>query len=63
MTAKFDLNSRFLFAKDYRRANGQWSWGVYDNVTRKFVEGGFFSKDAARESAARWNADAEKAVR
>lgn len=46
---------RYCFAKQYRRSNGGYAWGVFDNETKTFVEGGFFSKAAAREAAARWN--------
>lgn len=47
--------ARYVFAKQYRRAGGGWSWGVFDNDAKQFVEGGFFSKGAAREAAIDWN--------
>lgn len=50
---------RFCIAKDGTRAGGQPSWGVFDDEAKKFVEGGFFSKNAAIEAAATWNAEAK----
>lgn len=50
---------RYLIAKDYKSAQGRQVWGVYDDETKKIVESGFFSKDAARASAARWNQEAK----
>lgn len=38
---------RFCLAKDYTRVDGRTSWGVFDTISRKFVEGGFFSKARA----------------
>lgn len=53
MAYNFD-GKRFVIGKDYK-SGGRQSWGVYDNVQRTFVEGGFFSKSAAIEAAIIWN--------
>jgi len=49
--------NRYVFAKQHRRASGSYAWGVFDDVEKKFVEGGFFTKEAARTAAATWNAE------
>ena len=49
------LGDRYCIAKQYRRAGGEFAWGVFDNETKTFVEGGFFAKAAARQSAEQWN--------
>lgn len=54
MTKTFQTADRFCIAKQYRR-HGSQVWGVYDNATMRFVEGGFFAKGAAQTAAARWN--------
>lgn len=53
-------SARYVFAKQHRRAGGGWSWGVFDNETKQFVEGGFFSKAAARFAAVGWNEEAAR---
>lgn len=46
---------RYVIAKEYRRSSGGFSYGVFDDVEKKFVEGGFFTKAAALDSARDWN--------
>ena len=54
--------NRYLIVKDYKSVSGHQVWGVYDDVSKKIVESGFFSKQAARDSADRYNAEATKSV-
>lgn len=46
--------NRYCIAKQHRSV-GRQAWGVFDNETKQFVEGGFFTKSAAQVSAQRWN--------
>lgn len=41
--------ARYWICKDGNK------WAVFDNQTKKIVEGGFFQKGAARDSAEQWN--------
>ncbi len=50
---------RFCVAKDFVRASGHQSWGVFDDIEKKFVEGGFFKKLAAQSWAAKLNREAK----
>lgn len=52
---------RYLIAKQHKRGSRQ-VWGVFDNVNKGFVEGGFFAKAAARYAAEQWNKEAVHAV-
>lgn len=56
MATKSDTTDRYCIAKDGKHSNGKPSWGVYDNDRKTFVEGEFFSKDAARRVAGEMNA-------
>jgi len=51
--------TRYMIAKDYKSSNGRQVWGVFDDVTKKIVESGFFTKQAAKDCAAQWNAETE----
>lgn len=50
--------TRYLIAKDYVSVSGRQVWGVFDDVEKKIIESGFFSKAAARDAADRQNAEA-----
>ena len=55
LDTKLAATDRYLIAKDYKRVDGRQVWGVYDTVTKRIVESGFFSKGAAILSAVAWN--------
>ena len=55
ITADAAITPRYCIATDYTRANGSKSWGVFDTHAKKFIEGGFFSKVAARAAASAHN--------
>jgi hypothetical protein len=53
------VSTRYVIAKQHKSNGGRQVWGVFDDVSKTFIEGGFFSKHSARYAALHYNMQAD----